>query len=145
MKKLSLQIVFALLIVFSFSAVASAQGRGRGVGLGRRSDVFAGRNDRGGRRWDNRARVQDWKCGKFVNCHDARDGRLDGRGPRFSSRSRYRNDVFVPRGLRVRSTTGRNSDRYLIRRSRLDRLEMLRQERIAEQRYLRNRRVNGRP
>jgi hypothetical protein len=22
------------------------------------------------------------KCGKFVNCHDARDGRWDGRGPR---------------------------------------------------------------
>jgi hypothetical protein len=24
----------------------------------------------------------NWKCGKFVNCHDARDGRWDGRGPR---------------------------------------------------------------
>jgi len=23
----------------------------------------------------------DRKCGKFVNCHDARDGRWDGRGP----------------------------------------------------------------
>jgi hypothetical protein len=23
----------------------------------------------------------DRKCAKFVNCHDARDGRLDGRGP----------------------------------------------------------------
>lgn len=34
-----------------------------------------GRNGRGR---DNRR----WKCGKFVNCHDARDGRWDGRGPR---------------------------------------------------------------
>jgi hypothetical protein len=24
----------------------------------------------------------DKKCAKFVNCHDARDGRWDGRGPR---------------------------------------------------------------
>ena len=27
----------------------------------------------------------DKKCGKFVNCHDARDGRIDGRGPRRDS------------------------------------------------------------
>lgn len=32
-----------------------------------------------------RGRGRDWndrKCSKFVNCHDARDGRVDGRGPR---------------------------------------------------------------
>ena len=34
-----------------------------------------GRRGRG-RDFDNR------KCGKFINCHDARDGRRDGRGPR---------------------------------------------------------------
>ena len=28
----------------------------------------------------------DRKCGKFVNCHDARDGRWDGRGPRRNTR-----------------------------------------------------------
>jgi len=35
-----------------------------------------------------RGRGRDWndrKCGKFVNCHDARDGRRDGRGPRRDS------------------------------------------------------------
>jgi hypothetical protein len=31
------------------------------------------------RRSDER---EDKKCEKFVNCHDARDGRVDGRGPR---------------------------------------------------------------
>lgn len=28
-----------------------------------------------------RASGSDKKCAKFVNCHDARDGRWDGRGP----------------------------------------------------------------
>lgn len=43
-----------------------------------------------------RGRGRDWndrKCGKFVNCHDARDGRWDNRGPRRdSSRWRWRDD-----------------------------------------------------
>jgi hypothetical protein len=58
--------------------IASAQGRGRG--------------------WA-RGHDQSWKCGKFVNCHDARNGRWDGRGPyrtRFS-----RNGIFVARGSNV--------------------------------------------
>ena len=29
-----------------------------------------------------RVSQSDKKCAKFVNCHDARDGRWDGRGPR---------------------------------------------------------------
>ena len=33
----------------------------------------------GGRR--RRVSLTDKKCAKFVNCHDARDGRVDGRGP----------------------------------------------------------------
>jgi hypothetical protein len=100
MKRKSLQIVSTLLIVCACSAVALAQGRGRGVGLGRRSDVFIDRDDRSDRQWDNRARVQDWKCGKFVNCHDARNGRLDGRGRRVS-RNRLGNNGLSPRGARV--------------------------------------------
>ena len=50
----------------------------------------------------------DKKCAKFVNCHDARDGRLDGRGPNrrvgltdsiFRRSRRNRNtDVFGRRG-----------------------------------------------
>ena len=48
-------VVLGLLIVLGVSADAMAQGRGRGLGK---------------------------KCEKFVNCHDARNGRWDGRGPR---------------------------------------------------------------
>ena len=145
MKRKLLQLASALLIVSAFSAAVLAQGRGRGVGLDRRSDVFADRGNARGRQWDNRGAVQDWKCGKFVNCHDARNGRWDGRGPKLSSNRRSRNDVFVQPGVRVRSRVGRNSDRYLTNRARLNRLEMLRQERIGLQRYVRNPRAYGRP
>ena len=50
----------------------------------------------------------DKKCAKFVNCHDARDGRLDGRGPNrrggltgtiFGRNRRNRDrDIFGRRG-----------------------------------------------
>jgi hypothetical protein len=49
--------VLALLTMLSVSSEAMGQGRGR------------------------RASHMDRKCAKFVNCHDARDGRWDGRGP----------------------------------------------------------------
>jgi hypothetical protein len=52
--------VLTLLLTVAAPFEANAQGRGQGrgsSGLGR-------------------------KCEKFVNCHDARDGRWDGRGPR---------------------------------------------------------------
>ena len=61
-----------LLLVLTVSSEALGQGRGRGRG-------------RGG--FDN---FENRKCGKFVNCHDARDGRWDGRGPR-TSRARFAN------------------------------------------------------
>jgi len=48
----------AFLVLMSVSYEARAQGRGQ--------------------RESNR----DKKCAKFVNCHDASEGRLDGRGPR---------------------------------------------------------------
>jgi hypothetical protein len=51
-------LVIGLLMVFGMSSDALGQGRGR------------------------RASQMDRKCEKFVNCHDARDGRWDGRGPR---------------------------------------------------------------
>lgn len=66
-----------LLSLMALPVDASAQGRGRGRG-----------NSNLGR-----------KCEKFVNCHDARDGRWDDRGPRrrmnnrsgsYSPYSRYR-------------------------------------------------------
>lgn len=49
-------VVVGLVMIFA-SSDAMGQGRGRRVS---RSDK---------------------KCAKFVNCHDARDGRVDGRGP----------------------------------------------------------------
>ena len=51
-------VVVGLLMVFGMSSDARAQGRGRN------------------------GSHMDRKCEKFVNCHDARDGRWDGRGPR---------------------------------------------------------------
>jgi hypothetical protein len=50
-------LVLSFLMVVSVATDAMGQGRGRRAG-----------------RFDN-------KCDKFVNCHDARDGRWDGRGP----------------------------------------------------------------
>jgi len=50
-------VALSLLMIFAVSMDARAQGRGRGNS-----------------NWDK-------KCSKFVNCHDARDGRWDGRGP----------------------------------------------------------------
>lgn len=50
-------LVLALLTTLSLSSGAMGQGRGR------------------------RVSHMDKKCEKFVNCHDARDGRWDGRGP----------------------------------------------------------------
>jgi len=53
-------LLFALFFLAALPVTSSAQGRGRGNGAG--SNI-------------------DKKCAKFVNCHDARDGRWDGRGP----------------------------------------------------------------
>ena len=64
-----------------------AQGNGRGHGRGR--------GHQNGWRFGN-------KCDKFVNCHDARDGRVDGRGPNRRNLA-WRNEGFVPRGYRIRN------------------------------------------
>src|SRR5215470_5355426 len=53
---------FASILVLVLPVISSAQGRGNGKGNGGGPDM-------------------DKKCAKFVNCHDARDGRWDGRGP----------------------------------------------------------------
>jgi hypothetical protein len=72
--KLSLLLVAAIMIAALFITPTSlfAQGRGRGRGL-------------------------DKKSTKFINGHDARDGRWDGRGPRpnflgVTTRSRIRSE-----------------------------------------------------
>ena len=56
----------------------------------------------------------DKKCAKFVNCHDARDGRLDGRGP--NRRAGLTNTTIFRRNRRNRDTDisnrrGRGRDR----------------------------------
>lgn len=63
-KKLFGILVLGLLLSVGLSSEAMGQGRGR------------------------RSSGWDKKCEKFVNCHDARDGRWDGRGPNRDSRFR---------------------------------------------------------
>ena len=65
-------IFFAVIMMLTLPVISYAQGRGNGNGRGR-------------------GRSTNWKCGKFVNCHDARDGRLDNRGPRGSRIGRHIN------------------------------------------------------
>jgi len=81
-------VAISLLMIFAVSTNANAQGRGRRVS-----------------QWDK-------KCSKFVNCHDARDGRWDNRGPR---RSRSDFDIFR------RNRRDRDSDRWERRRRNRDR------------------------
>jgi hypothetical protein len=64
--KLLAAVFFGFVLLLALPAVSMAQGRGHGNGRGQGSN------------WDN-------KCAKFVNCHDARDGRVDGRGPNRST------------------------------------------------------------
>lgn len=79
-----------LLMMLTVTTDAMGQGRGRRV-----------------------FRNSDRKCDKFVNCHDARDGRWDGRGPRRDNSSLF--------GIFRRSRRDRDSDRFERRRSRRDR------------------------
>ena len=97
-----LLVVASLFLLAALPAISVGQGRGRG---------------------------QEKKLDKFVNGHDARDGRWDGRGPRLGRRSvishmiirqrradRFRNrdfdrnDRFGNRGLRRR---GFDNDQFL--------------------------------
>jgi hypothetical protein len=73
-------ILFSLALAIALPATAFGQGRGNGRGRG--PDL-------------------DKKCGKFVNCHDARDGRWDGRGPRRNF-GVFRNGIFIRRERRNR-------------------------------------------
>ena len=108
MNKILLRLVLCVSVVCVATAAGFAQGRGRGRGFERRDDVFSSRvrTDRG--------RSQDWKCSVFVNCHDARDGRVDGRGPR--ARGVWRNGTFYPVGSNVGYRARRNTNDYWRRR-----------------------------
>ena len=85
--------LFALAILMVMPVISLAQGRGHGYGRGR-----------------GRGADLSWKCGKFVNCHDARDGRWDGRGPN------RRNGIFVARGTNVRYRNRYSTNDYWRRR-----------------------------
>jgi hypothetical protein len=69
-------------IVLAIVLPATTLGQGRGRGRGRGPDL-------------------DKKCGKFVNCHDARDGRWDGRGPRRNV-GVFSNGIVIQRHRRNR-------------------------------------------
>ena len=99
--------ILTLSLAVLLPTTALGQGRGRGHGRG---GIFGDSHN---------------KCGKFVNCHDARDGRWDGRGPRgtrvgnvlWRNRIRYRrhrdfdNDRFMVRNRRVNRDYWRNRRR----------------------------------
>jgi len=93
-----LLVAASCLLLIALPAVASAQGRGRG--------------------WA-RGHDQSWKCGKFVNCHDARNGRWDGRGPRRSIRVFNPNGILVSNTRRHRRFRNFDNDRFGERRLRI--------------------------
>jgi len=92
--------LLGLLMILSLSVDTMGQGRGRRV-----------------------SRL-DKKCSKFVNCHDARDGRWDGRGPnrritypgRLYRRNRRNRDF--DRRIRIRRNRDRDFDRARVSRRR---------------------------
>jgi hypothetical protein len=93
-----LSAVAALLLAVAIPLTALAQGNGRGRGRGNGDWSNRSEHSRSNWDWRNRSarnrRHYDKKCGKFVNCHDARAGRWDGRGPRVGNnvwRNRFRN------------------------------------------------------
>lgn len=81
------------------------------------------RRDRGRRGQNNewsRDNRRQRKCGKFVNCHDARAGRRDGRGPnRVRVSNRWRNRDRDDRAWRNRTPRvfDRNGRRVVVRRN----------------------------
>jgi len=110
-------VMMSLLVLFSLPVMTSAQGRGRG---------------------------QEKKLDRFVNGHDARDGRWDGRGPRYGRRSNVGNEIWRQRQnrqFRDRQLERNNRwrDRRLEMRSRgSNNNNFLRSQRLRN-RYRRNR------
>jgi len=95
-RSLILSAVAALLLTVaipSATTLAQGKGHGRGQGNGKGNGDWSNRidRDRSTSIWRNTTnrnrnytRQYNKKCGKFVNCHDASAGRIDGRGPRGS-------------------------------------------------------------
>jgi len=119
-------VLVSLFLLAVLPAMASAQGRGRGRGLDKKPD-------------------------KFINGHDARDGRWDGRGP-SATRVRNRiyrgnrgNSIYVPRNRRwgVDRDGDGDVDRndFLLgrRQNRLERFERRQDRRQFRRGHLRRR------
>ena len=96
-------IILTVFLAVAIPATALGQGRGHGKGHGQTYGQGRGYDQT----WHN---SNNKKCAKFKNCHDARDGRWDGRGPRGD---RVGNSTRHPR-YRTRTT-----NRWLQRRARL--------------------------
>lgn len=93
--------IFVLALLLGLAMPATSFGKDHGRRRGR------------GRDFDNWGR----KCGKFVNCHDARNGRRDGRGPRRGwgdddfGRGRQWDSNYNNFGFNRRRYRGRDFDR----------------------------------
>ncbi len=91
-----------------------------------------------------RGRGQEKKLDKFVNGHDARDGRWDGRGPRIGRRSIISNMIIRQRRVdRFRNRDFERNDRFSnrgLRRRGFDNDQFLRSQRSRQW----NRRFNRR-
>ena len=106
-------VVLGLMFMIAMPVTALGQRGDRGGNRGRGQNNEWSRD----RNRDNRHIRRQRKCGKFVNCHDARDGRLDGRGPnhvRVNNRWRNRDR---DRTLRNRRIFDRNGRRLVVRRN----------------------------
>ena len=113
MKSLMLSVVAALLLSLAIPAATLAQGKGHGKGHGKGGWSDRIDHNRSGNRRNRRAKNYDKKCGKFVNCHDARAGRIDGRGP---NGSRVSNAILRSRRNRDRNSIWRNRARRTVPR-----------------------------
>jgi hypothetical protein len=90
----------------------------------------------------SRNRGQQKKLDRFVNGHDARDGRWDGRGPRSARRSVISNVIRQRRIDRLRNRNFERNDRFSnrrveLRRRNLDNNNFLRSQRLRNRRLYR--------
>ena len=101
--------------------------------------ALSGATFAGHERGRGRGRFNDKKAEKFINGHDARDGKFDGRGPRFRFRDRrehaeWRRDHW--RRAEIRRAEIRHAE---IRRAQIRRAEF-RQNELRRHRILPRRR-----
>lgn len=84
-----------------------------------------------------RNRGQEKKADRFVNRHDARDGRWDGRGPRTNRGSRINNEIRHRRHERFRNRDFDRDDR--LRNRSYQRRRVLRNDNFLRSQRLRDR------